>query len=136
MKRNNDEQNEFDSGSTFWFKRFMAVVRYELLWNIRKKKFIGVVAFAFLISSLGLVLPLVLSDSIPQNAHFAITYGADSISLFLFALVIAMNSVSSEFESGTIVPLLTKPVSRTTVYLGKLFAAFLILVVSFAIIFT
>jgi ABC-type transport system involved in multi-copper enzyme maturation permease subunit len=44
--------------------------------------------------------------------------------------------MSSEFESGTIVPLLTKPVSRTTVYLGKLFASFVILFVSFTVIFT
>ncbi|MCL1977208.1 MAG: ABC transporter permease [Candidatus Bathyarchaeota archaeon] len=130
------EQTELAGNSVSWFRRFMAVVRYEMLWNIRKKKFIGVIVFAFLISSLGLVLPLILNDSIPQNTHFAITYGADSISLFLFALVIAMNSVSSEFESGTIVPLLTKPVSRTTVYLGKLFAAFIILLISFIVIFT
>jgi ABC-type transport system involved in multi-copper enzyme maturation permease subunit len=36
-----------------------------------------------------------------------------------------MNSISGEFESGSITPLLTKPVSRTTVYLGKIFAALL-----------
>lgn len=46
-----------------------------------------------------------------------------------------MNSISSEFESGTIVPLLTKPVSRTMVFLGKLFAAFIIILVTYTIFF-
>ncbi|MDR2699960.1 MAG: ABC transporter permease [Nitrososphaerota archaeon] len=130
------EQAQLSRGSVSWFRRFMAVVRYEMLWNIRKKKFIGVIIIAFLLAALGLVVPLVLDESIPQNAHFAITYGADGLSLFLFALAIAMNSMSSEFEGGTIVPLLTKPVSRTTVFLGKVFAAFIILLVSFTVIFT
>jgi len=134
--KDHEQHQRLSGGSVSWFRRFMAVVRYELLWNIRKKKFIGVIIIAFLLAVLGLVLPLVLSESIPKNAHFAITYGADGLSLFLFALAIAMNSMSSEFESGTIVPLLTKPVSRTTVFLGKVFAAFAILLVSFTVIFT
>jgi ABC-type transport system involved in multi-copper enzyme maturation permease subunit len=55
--------------------------------------------------------------------------------MFLFALIVAMNSISSEFESGTIVPLLTKPVSRTMVFLGKLLATFLIILVTYTILF-
>ena len=73
---------------------------------------------------------------ITSNSNFAITYGASSFGFFLFALATAMNTISSEFESGTIVPLLTKPVSRTMVLLGKLFAAFVIILVSYVIIFT
>ena len=46
-----------------------------------------------------------------------------------------MNSISSEFESGTIVPLLTKPVSRTMVFLGKLFAAFIIILVTYTVFY-
>ena len=123
-----------------WFTRFLAVVRYEMLWNIRKKKFIGIIIIAFALATLGLALPPILSSTtgtaITSNANFAITYGASSFGFFLFALATAMNSISSEFESGTIVPLLTKPVSRTMVLLGKLFAAFVIILVSYVIIFT
>jgi ABC-type transport system involved in multi-copper enzyme maturation permease subunit len=129
-----------ESKFNLWFSRFWAVVRYEMLWNIRKKKFIGIIVIAFLLSTLGLVLPMVLSNAtgnpIEQNTNFAITYSVSSLGFFLFALATAMNSISSEFESGTIVPLLTKPVSRTTVFLGKLTAAFIIILVSFGIIFT
>jgi ABC-2 type transport system permease protein len=111
-----------------------------MLWNIRKKKFIGVIVIAFLLATLGLVLPSILSSStgtkITANPDFAITFGASSFGFFLFALATAVNSISSEFESGTIVPLLTKPVSRTMVFLGKLFAAFVIILISYAILFT
>jgi ABC-2 type transport system permease protein len=135
VRSNQQVQQKFPVNAN-WFRRFLAVVRYEMIWNLRKKKFIGIVVIAFLISTLGLVLPLMLTSDIPQNASFAVTYSAGGFSFFLFALATAMNSISSEFESGTIVPLLTKPVSRTTVFLGKLFAAFVIILVSFTIIFT
>jgi len=38
-----------------------------------------------------------------------------------------MNTISGEFETGSITPLLTKPVSKNTVFLGKITASFLTL---------
>ena len=123
-----------------WFTRFWAIVRYEMLWNIRKKKFLGVIIIAFVFATLGLALPPILSSAtgitITSNPNFAITYVLGSFGFFFFALATAMNSISSEFETGTVVPLLTKPVSRTMVFLGKLFAVFIIILVSYAMIFT
>jgi ABC-type transport system involved in multi-copper enzyme maturation permease subunit len=113
-----------------WTTRFIAMARYELLWNIRKKKFIGVLILAFALATITLVVPVVLNNAnnrtTPSNPDYVITTGTGigSFGFFLFALVTAMNSISGEFESGSIVPLLTKPVSRTTVYLGKIFGAF------------
>jgi ABC-type transport system involved in multi-copper enzyme maturation permease subunit len=122
-----------------WFTRFWAVVRYEMLWNIRKKKFIGVIIIAFVFATLAWALPLVLSATTDQpinaNPEYAVTFTIPAFGMFLFALITAMNSFSSEFESGTIVPLLTKPVSRTMVFLGKLFAAFIIILVTYTILF-
>lgn len=122
-----------------WTSRFLAVVRYEMLWNIRKKKFIGVLIVAFVFATLGLVLPVVLSnvsgETLEPNPDYLVGAGAGGLGFFLFALVIAMNSISGEFESGTIVPLLTKPVSRTMVFLGKLFAAFLLLLIAYVFLF-
>ena len=122
-----------------WFTRFWAVVRYEMLWNIRKKKFIGVIIIAFIFATLAWALPLVLSATTDQpinaNPEYAVTFTIPAFGMFLFALITAMNSFSSEFENGTIVPLLTKPVSRTMVFLGKLFAAFIIILVTYTILF-
>jgi len=122
-----------------WFTRFWAVVRYEMLWNIRKKKFLGVVILAFALATLIWALPLVSSAATSQpidaNPDFAVTFAIPGIGLFLFALITAMNSISSEFESGTVVPLLTKPVSRTMVFLGKLLATFIIILVTYTVLF-
>lgn len=122
-----------------WFSRFWAVVRYEMLWNIRKKKFVGIVILGFVLATIGLFLPPILSSvtgqTLTSNANFVVTYSMPAFGLFLFALATAMNSVSSEFESGTIVPLLTKPISRTMVFLGKLFAAFIIILITYTIFY-
>jgi len=114
-----------------WRTSFLAVVRYELLWNIRKKKFLGVLILAFIFATLALALPVILNNlnNLPTepNPDYVITTGTGigNIGFFLFALVSVMNSISGEFESGSIVPLLTKPVSKTTIYLSKIFAALL-----------
>jgi ABC-type transport system involved in multi-copper enzyme maturation permease subunit len=122
-----------------WFTRFWAIVRYEMLWNIRKKKFIGVIIIAFVFATLSWALPLVLSvttdQTITANPDYAVTFTIPAFGMFLFALITAMNSISSEFESGTIVPLLTKPVSRTMVFIGKLLATFIIILVTYTILF-
>jgi ABC-type transport system involved in multi-copper enzyme maturation permease subunit len=122
-----------------WFTRFWAVVRYEMLWNIRKKKFIGIVIVAFAFATLSWALPVILSattdQAIEANPQYAVTFTIPAFGVFLFALITAMNSISSEFESGTIVPLLTKPVSRTMVFLGKLLASFIIVLITYSILF-
>ena len=86
MRLHQQTQQERSVSSASWFTRFLAVVRYEMIWNIRKKKFIGIIVIAFLISTLGLALPLMFSNEIPQDSTFAITYSAGSFSFFLFAL--------------------------------------------------
>ena len=91
-----------------WFTRFWAIVRYEMLWNIRKKKFIGILAAVFVIATLILVVPLVGSytsgTKIAANPDYAITFGGSGFVFLLFAIGTAANSISSEFESGTSCP--------------------------------
>src|SRR5439155_10915670 len=52
--------------------------------------------------------------------------------IFLFAIAATMNTISGEFETGSIVPLLTKPVTRTSVFFGKMFVAFVSLLIVFS----
>ncbi len=117
-----------------WLVRFWAVVKYEMLWNIRKKKFIGALIVAFVLASVEIALPAFFA--IGTDPYFAVTFSAGNLTFILFAIVTAMNSISGEFESGTIVPLLTKPVSRTMVFLGKVFAIFIVIIVSYLLLFT
>ncbi len=57
-----------------------------------------------------------------------------SLFFFFFAPVAVMNSISGEFESGSIVSLLTKPVSGTEVFLAKLSAALITLVPAYTVL--
>jgi len=122
---------------TGWTTKFLAVVRYEILWNIRKKKFLGMLVVAFALTTLVLALGHIANafgaPPVEPDPDFVIgsNVGLGGFVFFLFAIVTAMNTISAEFESGTIVPLLAKPVSRTTVFLGKLFAAFLTLLATY-----
>ena len=117
-----------------WLTRFWAIVRYEMLWNIRKKMFIGALIFAFIFATINLALPA--SFGVEQNSYFAVTFSAGSITFVLFAIVTSMYSLSGEYEKGTIVPLLTKPVSRSMVFFGKLFAIFIVLLITYSVLFT
>jgi ABC-type transport system involved in multi-copper enzyme maturation permease subunit len=117
--------------------KFLAIVRYELLWNIRKKKFLGMLIVAFALTTLSLasghIVSALTGDPVKPDPNFVIdsNVGLGGFGFFLFAIVTVMNTISGEFESGTIVPLLAKPVSRTTIFLGKLFAAFLTLLATY-----
>jgi ABC-type transport system involved in multi-copper enzyme maturation permease subunit len=122
---------------TGWTGKFLAVVRYEILWNIRKKKFLGMLVVAFALATLSLagghIVSAITGEPVKANPDFVINtnVGLGGFGFFLFAIVTAMNTISAEFESGTIVPLLAKPISRTTVFFGKLFAAFLTLLATY-----
>jgi ABC-type transport system involved in multi-copper enzyme maturation permease subunit len=122
---------------TGWTAKFLAVVRYEILWNIRKKKFLGMLVVAFALTTLVLAGEHIANafggPPVGPRPDFVISsnVGLGGFGFFLFAIVTAMNTISTEFESGTIVPLLAKPISRTTVFLGKLFAAFLTLLATY-----
>jgi ABC-type transport system involved in multi-copper enzyme maturation permease subunit len=117
-----------------WMTRFWAVVRYEMLWNIRKKMFIGALIFAFIFATITLALPAIFG--VAQNPYFAVTFSAGNIMFLLFAIVTSMYSLSGEYEKGTVVPLLTKPVSRTMVFLGKLFAIFIVILATYVVLYT
>lgn len=123
------------------FPRFLAIVKYELLWNLRKKKILGLFVLVFGLATLPLVLPVVLSNIYDRpfeaDPDHIINSGAflGELDFFLLAVVTSMNTIAGEFESGTIVTLLTKPVSRTMVFLGKFFATFLTLLTTYTLLF-
>jgi len=131
------ESHKMRASHTRWTVKFLAVIKYEILWNIRKKKFLGMLVVAFALATLSLAGDHIVSalggPPVEPKPDFVVSssVGLGGFGFFLFAIATAMNTISAEFESGTIVPLLAKPVSRTTVFFGKLFAAFLTLLATY-----
>src|SRR5260370_24632780 len=118
---------------TTWLTGFLAMLYYEFLWNLRKKKIVGLFILVFAIVTLELALPPLLDYyngvtlTPNSNVVFGFFNGLSGIFLFLIAVATTMNTISGEFETGSITPLLTKPVSKNTVFLGKITASFLTL---------
>jgi ABC-type transport system involved in multi-copper enzyme maturation permease subunit len=113
-----------------------SVIKYELVWDLRKLK---------IYISLGIVTALALLVTIYMGSivhitdkqdywYISLAFLSTSIFLFLMGAPITMNSISGEFETGTIVPLLARPVSRTEVYFGKAIASLIIVVVEMVIL--
>ena len=121
-----------------WLNGFIAILYYEFLWNIRKKKIIGLFILVFVIVTLFLALPPILEyvngATLAQNPNTVTGFfgGFSGIFLFLIAVATAMNTISGEFETGSITPLLTKPVSKNTVFVGKIVASVLTLIAIYA----
>lgn len=123
---------------TSWLTGFIAVLYYEFLWNLRKKKTIGIFIIVFVIVTLFLALPPLLAyyggQPQPTNPNFVTNSfaGLSGIFLFLIAVATTMNTFSGEFETGTITPLLTKPVSRNVVFAAKIVAAIITLLAAYS----
>lgn len=111
---------------------FLAVLYYEFLWNLRKKKIVGLFALVFVIATLFLALPPTIDyfrgvTFAPRPNAATDFLQVNGIILFLIAIATTMNTISGEFETGTITPLLTKPVSKNTVFIAKIVASILTL---------
>lgn len=120
--------------------RVWAVVRYELTWDLRKKRtYVVVFLILFFAILIGYVLPVAVgTKSLSLFSNLAWPWWVLTVFLVfnefvsgLFPLLmggyIATESIAAEFDKGTIVPLLSQPVRRSEVYLGKLLEKVLIL---------
>ena len=125
--------------------RTWAIARYELTWDLRKRLTYVVVGLIFLASFyFAYLTPIIFGKSITaEDTLLGISFGSKfwwdytSFSVFnlfvsgLFPLLIggfiAADSLATEFDQSTIIPLLTQPVTRLEVYAGKFLAKFLLM---------
>ncbi len=110
------------------WSQLLAVVRYEYLRNLRKKKILILFAFSFLIVSLFIFLAPRAGFE-PPDPNFVVKrdIGLGGMLYALLGIAVAMDTISEEFEKETISTLLSKPVSRTIVYIGKFLFTFILL---------
>jgi ABC-type transport system involved in multi-copper enzyme maturation permease subunit len=133
--------------------RTWAVARYELTWDLRKKRtYIVLGLFLFAAFYFGYLFPTIsgkLSTTGPNQ--LGVSTSSDlwwvlvhnlAFNIFVSGLFplfiggfIAADAIASEFDNGTIVPLLSQPVKRAEVYVGKLLEKVLLLL-AVSILFT
>jgi ABC-type transport system involved in multi-copper enzyme maturation permease subunit len=124
-----------------------AVARYELTWDLRKKRTYFILGlFLFTAFAFAYLLPTIAGKSI-TTARFNLGISVDSnlwwvnvvylvfntIMSGLFPLLIggfiSTDSLASEFDKNTIVPLLSQPIRRVELYAGKFLEKFFLLLV-------
>ncbi len=133
--------------------RTWAVTKYELTWDLRKKRtfvILGLFLFAALVY--GYLLPVIAGNSITTAPNeLGVSFTSDlwwvlvhnlafniqisGVFPLLIGGFIAADSIASEFDYNTIVPLLSQPVRRMEVYAGKLLEKILFLL-AVSILFT
>ena len=130
-----------------------AVARYELTWDLRKKRtYLIVGLFLFAAFVYAYLLPIVAGKSITAGRTELGINGVSNLwwvsvvylvfNTFvsgLFPLLIggfiAADSLASEFDKNTIVPLLSQPVRRVELYAGK-FLEKILLLLAVSVLFT
>ena len=124
-----------------------AVARYELTWDLRKKRtYIVVGLFLFAAFVFGYLVPITAGKSVTEGqSDLGIIFGSGlwwvevaylAFNTFMSGLFflfiggfISADSLASEFDHNTVVPLLSQPIKRVEVYLGKFIAKILLLLV-------
>jgi ABC-type transport system involved in multi-copper enzyme maturation permease subunit len=126
----------------FSFGKVYAVAKYELTSDLRKKRTLVILGL-FLFSALtgGYVIPIAIGKNVASQGIGNLSTDGWWVTVIflilngfvagLFPLLIggfiSTDSIASEFESNTIVPIFSQPIRRIEVYAGKLFEKFLLM---------
>ncbi|MGQ9719081.1 MAG: ABC transporter permease [Nitrososphaerales archaeon] len=118
--------------------KFRALLKYEILWNFRKRKFQAILLIVVLVQVIAFVVPVIFSSitsqAIQQDPYKALS-SPSGFFIFLFAIAIGMNSIPEEFEHGRAHILFSKPVSRSLIFLAKVVSALITLTIAYVILY-
>lgn len=123
------------------FRRVLAVSSYEFRWDIRKVRILAIIIFSVaLVLTVGLVAPKTAGINnlgIKSNLWWigsindVVVSFVSGIFPLIISVIISADSISWEFDKGTISSLFSQPVTRTEVYVGKfLEKVFVVLLIS------
>ncbi|MGB9659420.1 MAG: ABC transporter permease [Nitrososphaerales archaeon] len=123
---------------TSGLSKFKALLKYEILWNLRKRKFQAILLIIIIIQMIAFIVPMIFSSmtgqAIQQNPYKALS-SPSGFFIFLIAIAIGMDSIPEEFEHGRAHILFSKPVSRSLIFLAKIAAALIILTIAYTILY-
>ena len=128
-------------------RRMWAVARYELAWDLKKKRtYLIVGLFLFAAFVYAYLLPIVAGESITTGltplgissvsdlwwvmvVYFVFNTFVSGVFPLLIGGFVAADSLASEFDENTITPLLSQPVRKVELYAGKFVEKILLLLV-------
>ena len=107
---------------------FLSVTRFELLRHFRRKRLIVLIVIAAILVTLLIVVRQVFGSSSGDAYDYASSFGGFvTILAALAATFFGADAIVGEFENHTGYLIFPQPVTRTSVFLGKLVAAFILM---------
>jgi len=109
-------------------RQVCVVAKNEMHKLVSGKRFLAYVVIVVLMYSLITFLPYFLGSDIGSTAAAASVRYASSagILVILSATLFASMTIAAEYESRTALLLFTKPIKKTTIFLGKFIACFIL----------
>jgi len=104
------------------------VTKYELLKHVRSKRMIVFVAIAALMFILVTVLSLAINGSLPDDkTEFMETYvGMVDLMLIIGVSLFCASTIAAEFEERTALLMFPRPIKKTSFFMGKVLACYII----------
>jgi len=118
----------YDKGIGDDLRQIGVVTKYELLKHIRSKRMVVFVAIAALLFSLITVLSIFLDGGLPDDKkEFMKTY----LSMVNLLIVIGVSlfcasTIAAEFEERTALLMFPRPIKKTSFFLGKVLACYVV----------
>jgi len=106
-------------------KQVITIVKYEIVRHVHRKRFLAIIIILFLTVILPIIVRAALGIPNPESpTDYAISALSDiSLLTILTATFFAGDTISSEYDKRTAHVLITNPVRREIIYIGKFLAA-------------
>jgi len=117
------------------FRQSLVVMKNEIKKFTRGKKIILFGALIVLVLALLTILPYTLGNGYDSSYSICVLFmNFLAIILELAAVIFTATSIVSEFEERTALILFTKPVKKSSIFIGKLLAS-LLMVIGFSLVY-
>lgn len=104
-------------------RQAFVVSKNEFVKYLRGKKIYILGALIFLIWGLITALPYLIGDGIKDASYFTMYIQFMSTTIVIIVTLFAADAISSEFETRTALVVFTRPIKKSSVFIGKLLAA-------------
>ena len=123
-----NNRSAYDKGIGDDLRQIGVVTKYELLKHIRSKRMIVFVGIAALLFTLTTVLSIFLDGGLPdQKKDFMETYlSMVNLLIIIGVSLFCASTIAAEFEERTALLMFPRPIKKTSFFLGKVLACYVL----------